>query len=245
MGEERQQVPHDEAIMVEFPGIVRDVDAALAMLGGQAAAALRHPAAGYLQLRFRPSDPTSHPLVADRQPARGLLLRISRRSTSAAENTTGGPEGLAQAPGAGPSARAGVDGERGAGAAEAGAGVKARVVARVPFAYRFTGLADFQYVPHDGRSAEERVRRAGPSFLSSKACLLMAAHITSHQPGRRRHRLASSHRQGRSACAAAATTFRLFCCNSRRHNCLLHVGRLALHGPATALQMTVLSLRAR
>lgn len=192
MGEERQQVPYDEAVMVEFPGTVRDVDAALAMLGGQAAAALRHSAAGYLQLRFRPSDPISHPLVADRQPARGLLLRISRRSSTAAEDTTEAPEGLAHVPGIGPLARAGADGERGAsaGAAEAGPGVTARVVARVPFVYRFTGLADFQYVPHDARSAEERVRRASPGcFFASKACLLMAN--ASHQPSVWPHRLAT------------------------------------------------------
>ena len=169
MGEERQQVPYAEALMVEFPGVVRDVEAALAMLGGQAAGALRHPAGGYLQLRFRPSDLVSHPIVADRQPARGLLLRISRRAPrTAAEDAGEVPDSQASLPGAGPLASAGVDGERDAcaGVAEAGAGVKAQVVARVPFAYRFTGLADFQYVPHDGRSAEERVR-SGPvsSFL--------------------------------------------------------------------------------
>ena len=119
MGEEQQQVPYAEAVMVEFPGIVRDVDAALAMLGGQAAAALRHPSGGYLQLRFRPADPVSHPLVADRQPARGLLLRISRRVPhTAAQNAAEVPESMA-VPGAGPSAGAGADGVRDAGAAEA------------------------------------------------------------------------------------------------------------------------------
>ena len=202
-------MPYDDAMMVEFPGIVRDVDAALAMLGGQAAAALRHPAAAYLQLRFRPSDPISHPLVADRQPARGLLLRISRRRSTAAEDTSGAHEGLAQEAGAGPSAMVGVDGERGAGggAAEAGSGVKARVVARVPFAYRFTGLADFQYVPHDGRLAEERVRRASHNcLLASKLSCLWQTHITRCQSGRRRNRLTAFHQGDQIACAAAASS---------------------------------------
>lgn len=196
MSDSTQFVPDDEVVLVEYPGIVRNVDAALATLGGPAALAARQAVGAILQLRFRPGDPLSHPLIADRQPARGMLLRIAcPPAGAAAPNGTpvlgsagpsvtvtgsgedrGGDGGAAEAgagrvPGsAGPSASIpGNGGERGGdgGAAEAsalpveaaqGTGVRAHVVACVRSAYRFTGLADFQYVAHDGRPPVERVR---------------------------------------------------------------------------------------
>ena len=65
--------------MVEYPGFVRDSGAALDALGGaDAVAAAAGGQAHYLRLKLRPGDPMAHPLLGDRRPARGLLLRISR-----------------------------------------------------------------------------------------------------------------------------------------------------------------------
>lgn len=189
-------VPDDEVVLVEYPGIVRNVDAALATLGGPAALAVRQAVGAILQLRFRPGDPLTHPLIADRQPARGMLLRIACPPAGAAQphstpalgsagpsaTVTGSGEdrgadggaaeaGAGRVPGsAGPSASTPGNGEErsgSGGAAAAGAmpvepaqgtGARAHVVACVRSAYRFTGLADFQYVAHDGRLPGERVR---------------------------------------------------------------------------------------
>ena len=177
-----QLVPDDEVVLVEYPGIVRNVDAAMATLGGPAALAARQAVGAILQLRFRPGDPLSHPLIADRQPARGMLLRIACPPAGAAA-----PNGTPVLGSAGPSVTVTGSGEdRGAdgGAAEAGAlpveaaqgtGARAHVVACVRSAYRFTGLADFQYVAHDGRPPGERVR----------CCCSLLAHSVQrlHRPG--------------------------------------------------------------
>ena len=66
--------------MVELPGFVRDDGAAaLDALGGiEAVAAAAGGQAAYLRLALRGGDPMAHPLLGDRRPARGLLLRVSR-----------------------------------------------------------------------------------------------------------------------------------------------------------------------
>ncbi|KAK9835425.1 hypothetical protein WJX81_008652 [Elliptochloris bilobata] len=47
-----------------------------------------------------------------------------------------------------------------------------QVVARVPFAYRFSGLADFQYVAHDARPPEERMPPARGPYGADMAPLM-------------------------------------------------------------------------
>lgn len=77
------RVPHEEAVLVEYPGFVQKPDAAIATLGGPGAvtSALFGVDAkqSELALRFRPADPLAHPIIADRTPTNGLLLKITRR----------------------------------------------------------------------------------------------------------------------------------------------------------------------
>lgn len=76
-----QPVPSQEALLVELPGYVEDPARAIARLGGsEAVGAFTAGQAQYLSFHFRPGDRLAHPLVADRQMARGLLLRISRKA---------------------------------------------------------------------------------------------------------------------------------------------------------------------
>lgn len=75
-----QPVPSREAFLVEFPGYVRNYQAAVNTLGG--VDALTKAASSddsVLQLRFRPDDPYAHPLYGERQAAKGLLLKIARK----------------------------------------------------------------------------------------------------------------------------------------------------------------------
>jgi general transcription factor 3C polypeptide 5 (transcription factor C subunit 1) len=132
-------VPSTARIAVEFPGYVRNVDRATRMLGGlegvAAAVNSRHQAGGFLRVSFRPDDPTCHPLIGEHLPARGLLLRISRKRVAV--------------------------GDVGTAAAAAGGGAHAaapepptvQLVATVSSTFRFSGLADYQFLPVDPSAA--------------------------------------------------------------------------------------------
>lgn len=132
-------VPSAACVAVEYPGFVRNVGAALRTLGGAdavAAAASSSKGPGeagsdtgggkptYLKLNFRPDEPTSHAIYGERTNTRRLLLRIARPKQ--------------------PQHPAGAAGDGGDGDA-----VTAQVVGRIPTTFRFTGLADFQYLPLD------------------------------------------------------------------------------------------------
>ncbi|KAK9819818.1 hypothetical protein WJX72_002751 [[Myrmecia] bisecta] len=58
-----QPVPSQQVLLVEYPGYVQNVDAALDTLGGtQAIAAQHNGTSNFLALRFRPGDPLTHPV---------------------------------------------------------------------------------------------------------------------------------------------------------------------------------------
>jgi hypothetical protein len=123
------RVPPLEAAAVEFPGYIRNPANALAALGGEAeASSALGGAAGMLRLWLRPGDPLSHPLFGERRRARSLLLRVARRR--------------APPPGADSDPATGDDTSE----------PTVSVAAVVTSAYRFTGLADFQYLPVDPRA---------------------------------------------------------------------------------------------
>ncbi|XP_076025635.1 general transcription factor 3C polypeptide 5 [Genypterus blacodes] len=65
---------------VEYPAVVRNVDKMLETLGGEKAMTkiYSHPKRR-LELRYRPHDPFSHSLCANRSPSSNLLLRVRRR----------------------------------------------------------------------------------------------------------------------------------------------------------------------
>jgi hypothetical protein len=134
------RVPALEAVAVAFPGYVRSVPRAMEALGGEReAAAALEARSGVLRLWLRPADPLSHPLFGERRRARGLVLRVARKrddGAGAAADGEGGEGG----------------GGGGGGGGESG-GVSVSVAAVVRAAYHFSGLADYQYLPVDRRTA--------------------------------------------------------------------------------------------
>ena len=81
-----QHLPDRTAFLVEYPGYVRNVQAAVDTLGGiGAVTTTANSDSSVLQLRFRPDDPYSHPLYAERQSAKGLLLKIARKVADPSE----------------------------------------------------------------------------------------------------------------------------------------------------------------
>jgi len=80
-----QVVPARQLVAVEYPGLVRSAEAAMETLGGGAAVAAALADEGApLALRFRPRDPLTRPVLADRSPCAALLLRVSRPKGSSA-----------------------------------------------------------------------------------------------------------------------------------------------------------------
>lgn len=77
-----QPVPQEEAFLVEYPGYVQNPDAVIHTLGGiDSLSAASHGDSSLLQLKFRPDDPLAHPVYGERQPTRGLLVKLSRNSS--------------------------------------------------------------------------------------------------------------------------------------------------------------------
>lgn len=74
-------VPVAEAVLVEYPGYVRDIRAVERSLGGSdSLAAAIASSNNVIQMRFRPEDPTCHPIYGERHPTNGLLLKITRQA---------------------------------------------------------------------------------------------------------------------------------------------------------------------
>lgn len=79
-----QSIPDKKALLVEYPGFVRNPDAAIQTLGGlDAISAIADGSSQMLSLYFRPGDPLSHPLLGYKQHTQGLLLRITRKTGQA------------------------------------------------------------------------------------------------------------------------------------------------------------------
>jgi hypothetical protein len=80
MAEQVHQVPAQSAILVEYPGYVRNKARAVETLGSEGALheCIRQNA-GFLKLRQRPSDPFCHAIFGERHGTAGLVLRISRK----------------------------------------------------------------------------------------------------------------------------------------------------------------------
>lgn len=78
-----QPIPEKEALLIEYPGFVRNPDAAIETLGGLEAVLATAVGSTPLPLRLRPGDPLSHPLEGNKQPTCGLLLRICRKTGDA------------------------------------------------------------------------------------------------------------------------------------------------------------------
>ena len=167
-------VPKRTSFAVEYPGYVKNVQRMVETLGGVTAIAdARTNNAPLLELRFRPEDPLSHPVFGDVHPTTSnLLLKITRKRkqpvSSDQRASTVEDAGHRQAEEGTPAGNASTAPER-AGEVDAEdeedeCTVQAEVVARVESAYRFNGLADFQYTPvgslkQRARLKEQKERR--------------------------------------------------------------------------------------
>lgn len=75
----RLTVPEERIISVEHPCVVKNVEKAIDMLGGSAAIAqvVQEGSDKTFSLSFRPQDPTSKTIIANRKLANNVLLKIS------------------------------------------------------------------------------------------------------------------------------------------------------------------------
>lgn len=82
-----QPVPQKEAFLVEYPGYVQNPEAVIQTLGGiDSLTAASHGDSSLLQLKFRPDDPLAHPVYGERQPTKGLLIKLSRNAADTNRN---------------------------------------------------------------------------------------------------------------------------------------------------------------
>ena len=81
-----QPVPVRQAFLVEYPGYIRDPDSVVETLGGvDSLTAASQGGDTVLQLNFRPHDPLAHPIYAERQTTKGLLLKLCRTTADSGE----------------------------------------------------------------------------------------------------------------------------------------------------------------
>ena len=82
-----QPVPDREAFLVEYPGYIQNPDAVLQTLGGvDGLTAASQRDNSLLQLKFRPDDPLAHPVYGERQPTKGLLVKLSRNAANTSQH---------------------------------------------------------------------------------------------------------------------------------------------------------------
>ncbi|AES79207.2 general transcription factor 3C polypeptide 5 [Medicago truncatula] len=138
-------LPEPQGFLVHYPGYPSTTSRAVDTLGGsQGILKARSSQANKLELRFRPEDPYCHPAFGERRPTNALLLKISKRKLpdddgATTSNSMCGMEHGMQADN--------VESEHGAAdKVDEEANLCADIVGRVPEAYFFEGMADYQYV---------------------------------------------------------------------------------------------------
>ena len=138
-------LPESQGFLVHYPGYPSSTSRAVDTLGGiQGILKARSSQSNRLELRFRPEDPYSHPAHGERRPTNALLLKISKRKLpddggAKASNIMCGIEHEIQVND--------VENEQGAAdEVDEEANLCADIVARVPEAYFFEGMTDYQYV---------------------------------------------------------------------------------------------------
>lgn len=119
----------DSLVMIEYPGIVKNVDKALDTLGGiESVQKVFNSQKDRLELKFRKSDPLAHPAYGDRAPKKCLVLRIHKskpaQSSESADNSQ----------------------------------FKVSVVGKIQTSYKFETLAEFQWLPMQRTNIVERLQ---------------------------------------------------------------------------------------
>uniref|UniRef100_A0A803M5I8 Transcription factor IIIC subunit 5 HTH domain-containing protein n=1 Tax=Chenopodium quinoa TaxID=63459 RepID=A0A803M5I8_CHEQI len=125
-------LPSEELFAVHYPAYPSSMSRAVETLGGiDAIAKARSSKLNKLELRFRPEDPCSHPAFGQIYPCNNLLLKISK-----------GNSGGIQSNNCCSSQSKDCSSEK----SEKPNVLSADIVARVPEAYNFTGMVDYQHV---------------------------------------------------------------------------------------------------
>ncbi|GMN36123.1 hypothetical protein TIFTF001_005773 [Ficus carica] len=146
-------VPSREAFAVHYPGYPCSISRAVDTLGGlQGLLKARSLQSNRLELHFRPEDPYSHPAFGDLRPCNHLLLKISKNK-SANRQIAGLSDSLGLQSGNISDDTTHVS-ESGSSTKEVEAQMPdddltnlcADIVARVPEAYHFDGMVDYQHV---------------------------------------------------------------------------------------------------
>ncbi|CAA6671111.1 unnamed protein product [Spirodela intermedia] len=173
-------LPEAECFAVHYPGYPASVSRAVETLGGLEEIGKKRSLGtrrvetrpenrndSRLELRFRPEDPYCHPAFGDLRPCSGLLLKVSKKRKKTKkkkkkkkQNTNKKEEVKRQESSENGDAEQGefhVENE--ASAAES-VQLSCSIVARVHHAYRFDGLADYQFVVpvHAAKSRQTKRR---------------------------------------------------------------------------------------
>ncbi|XP_077238387.1 uncharacterized protein LOC143879737 [Tasmannia lanceolata] len=154
-------LPGVEAFAVHYPGYPSSTSRAIETLGGiEGIIKTRSSESNYLELRFRPEDPCSHPAFGELRTSTSLLLRISKKDscgTDRQDAVTGfenpnSAEPLRQSM---PTSECEMDtitedknvqADEALSAPSSTLRLCADIVARVPQSYHFDGMVDYQHV---------------------------------------------------------------------------------------------------
>lgn len=158
-------LPDSEGFVVHYPGYPSSIPRAVETLGGtEGILKARSSKSNSLELHFRPEDPYSHPAFAELGPCCNLLLKISKKKTSGtfidsenpSKSSTTKVANLETVACNSENAEISQEGDLGNTASvgntsqsdelEVHTDLFADIVARVPEAYHFKGMVDYQHV---------------------------------------------------------------------------------------------------
>ncbi|KAJ6690834.1 GENERAL TRANSCRIPTION FACTOR IIIC POLYPEPTIDE 5 [Salix koriyanagi] len=134
-------IPSKEGFAVHYPGYPSSTSRAIQTLGGtESILKARSSQSNKLELYFRPEDPYSHPVSGELRSCHSMLLKISRKKKDSSSIND---------------------------AKEESKEFHADIVARIPEAYYFEGMADYQHVVpvHADIARRKRKNRKKPGLM--------------------------------------------------------------------------------
>ncbi|XP_048439763.1 general transcription factor 3C polypeptide 5 isoform X2 [Pyrus x bretschneideri] len=150
-------LPSKQVFAIHYPGYPSSMSRAIETLGGtEAIRKARTSQSSRLELHFRPEDPYAHPAFGDLRPCNNFLLKISKTKSSAGQSDQVSDRTFKR------SLQDATDLGKGIQSSEPESELLARkedelrkpdndqlnfdIVARVPEAYHFDGMVDYQHV---------------------------------------------------------------------------------------------------
>ncbi|XP_038710557.1 general transcription factor 3C polypeptide 5-like isoform X2 [Tripterygium wilfordii] len=132
-------LPAKEAFAVHYPGYPSSTERAVETLGGtEGIIKARSLKSNKLELCFRPEDPHAHPAFGGLRPCNNLLLKISKKRSCNASTARLSDRSISVA-----STNKEVEGQA---SEEEETSLCAEIMARIPEAYHFEGMVDYQHV---------------------------------------------------------------------------------------------------